>query len=475
MFESSQLKNETGKLQQVEAVLRSIGFNIVGDKPEDLKKIDLIWTLDSPYLAYHEGFFKSLMSSQRLNHVQPLGPMCSKAVISKPLPHIIPYSFALPQDFNNWKELISKDKGKKYQWVTKAKSHRMVNFLPNPEKVTLESLKKSGVDVDNTMIQQFIDKPLLIDNHKFDFGIYVLVTSTFPTRVYIHTTRMVLRFCPEPYEPFDPTNRLSYVIEGNYKPSEEIPSINKYLSRNISRYATLMEYLEEKGYNTEQTEAKITAIIKKTIYMTKKYWFPNEDVLLSRSRQNKISTEDGTSMAFELFRFDLIIEDLGSGQLRPWLMEVNLSPNLQADEHTIGIRHLLFDTFSTIGATRQGKPWQDEEKGNESGEFNEEDLPRLGCDKICTKEEMEREDYCKICSMETFPKHAIGMIRQTISEQLGKRHFKRVIPPAPSRDQSWKEYMAHLDKLSGKTQSPKDKILATWLFLSCQMEMSWCY
>ena len=203
MQDSTEHEQRIGNLKQVEAVLQSMGFNVVEDQPEDLKKIDLIWTNESPYFPYQKGFFNSLNRTQRLNHIRPLGPMSSKSVISKAIPHIIPYSFVLPQDFDEWKELISsRHEWKRYQWVTKAKSHRMVNFLPNPEKVTLESLKKSGVDIDNTMIQQFIDKPLLIDNHKFDFGIYVLVTSTFPTRVYIHTTRMVLRFCPEPYEPF---------------------------------------------------------------------------------------------------------------------------------------------------------------------------------------------------------------------------------------------------------------------------------
>ena len=462
-----------GKLEQVEAVLKTIGFNVLKEQPKDLNDVDLIWTYDSHFLPYRKGYFDTITKRQRVNHIIQVQPLSAKSVIAKVCPLFVPFSYNLPVEMNAWKKMLSIKGADQFKWVLKSKEHRGVKFLPNPGEVTLGSLKKSGEDIENTIIQKFIDKPLLIDNYKFDFGIYVLVTSSLPTRVYIHTTRMVMRFCPEPYEPFDPTNRMSYVIEEGYKSAVEIPSINKYLSKNYSRYDTLFKYLEDNGYDAEKLRSKVLSMIHRSIHLSKKFW-SEPDPIVDQFTDEMSITEDGTSRNFELLRYDFIIENLGNKELKPWLLEVNFSPNLQAQKYTLAIRQLLFDILSTIGATRHGKPWEDEERGKESGEFNKEDLPRLGCDKICTKEEIEREDYCKICSMETFPKHAIGMIRQTISEQMGKRQFKRIIPPAPSRDQSWKEYMTHLDKFSSKTQTLKDKILATWLYLACQMQDAWC-
>jgi hypothetical protein len=49
------------------------------------------------------------------------------------------------------------------------------------------------------VVQQYIDKPHLIDDLKYDLRIYVLLYGVNPLRIYLHKMAFA-RFCTEPYE-----------------------------------------------------------------------------------------------------------------------------------------------------------------------------------------------------------------------------------------------------------------------------------
>jgi tubulin monoglycylase TTLL15 len=58
-----------------------------------------------------------------------------------------------------------------------------------------------------------------VDGYKFDIGIYTMITSIDPLRIYIYNGDSLLRFCPQKYYPFDPTNRDKYVVHDDYRPT----------------------------------------------------------------------------------------------------------------------------------------------------------------------------------------------------------------------------------------------------------------
>lgn len=55
-------------------------------------------------------------------------------------------------------------------------------------------------------------------DRKFDIGLYVMMTSINPLRVYILDSDALLRFCAKPYHPFNSTDLDSYVVGDHYTP-----------------------------------------------------------------------------------------------------------------------------------------------------------------------------------------------------------------------------------------------------------------
>lgn len=71
-------------------------------------------------------------------------------------------------------------------------SHRGhgLEILDEPHELRLRRKYENGaicsLAKDNILAQRYISRPLLIDQHKFDFRIYMLVASTDPLVVYYH-------------------------------------------------------------------------------------------------------------------------------------------------------------------------------------------------------------------------------------------------------------------------------------------------
>ena len=51
---------------------------------------------------------------------------------------------------------------------------------------------------DITIVQKYIDNPYLINGHKFDMRLYVLITSFDPLMIYLYGDGLV-RFATQPY------------------------------------------------------------------------------------------------------------------------------------------------------------------------------------------------------------------------------------------------------------------------------------
>ena len=62
---------------------------------------------------------------------------------------------------------------------------------------------------EHTIVQEYLDKPLLLDGYKFDLRLYVLVTSCDPLRIFLYQDGLV-RLSTEKYSIPTESNVVSY-------------------------------------------------------------------------------------------------------------------------------------------------------------------------------------------------------------------------------------------------------------------------
>ena len=96
----------------------------------------------------------------------------------------------------------------------------------------IDDLSELNLKDDRAVICKYISNPLLVNNHKFDLRIYVLVTCIDPLRIYVYNEGLA-RFASEPYDTTVSAKKNLYQHLTNY-------SINKK-SDNFSQNKSVLE------------------------------------------------------------------------------------------------------------------------------------------------------------------------------------------------------------------------------------------
>jgi tubulin monoglycylase TTLL15 len=59
--------------------------------------------------------------------------------------------------------------------------------------ISITKVEDLNLQAEGTFVQEYVGRPLLVDGHKFDIGVYTIQTSIDPLRVYIYNGDMLLR------------------------------------------------------------------------------------------------------------------------------------------------------------------------------------------------------------------------------------------------------------------------------------------
>lgn len=128
---------------------------------------------------------------------------------------IVPDTYILPNEYKEFVQhfnMLSQKEPKKNIWIVKP-----ANLSRGRGIHLIDSLNDVVVD-DTSVISRYLTNPLLINGHKFDLRIYVLVTSYDPLRIYVFKEGLA-RFASETYSSkMDKDNKFAHLT--NY-------SINK--------------------------------------------------------------------------------------------------------------------------------------------------------------------------------------------------------------------------------------------------------
>ncbi|XP_011677514.1 tubulin polyglutamylase ttll6 isoform X1 [Strongylocentrotus purpuratus] len=328
------------KYESVRRMSKKFGMKEVGED-EDWTLYWTDWTVPLERVMEMKKY-------QKVNHFPGMTEICRKDLLGRNMTRLLklfpkdyaifPRTWVLPADYGDYQAFCRTKKNKTY--ICKPESGcqgKGIFITKNPKDI------KPG---EHMVCQQYLSKPFLIDNYKFDFRIYVLVTSCDPFRIYVYKDGLV-RFATVKYT--DPTS--SNVDDvcmhlTNY-------AINKHSSDFIrddesghKRKITIVDqWFKNNGYDIDKIWRDIHDVIIKTLITA--------HPVLKHNYRTCFPNHIKGSGCFEILGFDVMLDK----KLKPWLIEVNHSPSFHTDakldkEVKEG---LLYDTMNIINLTHYDK------------------------------------------------------------------------------------------------------------------------
>lgn len=189
-----------------------------------------------------------------------------------------------------------------------------------------------------SVVQEYIARPLLISGHKFDLRLYVFVPSTMPLTVYIYDEGLT-RFAVEKYDIKCLSSNFSHLTNASLNKLSPAYDVDKECLGIGCKWTLrrLRQYLQSQNRRDWFMWQRIVSIIVLTLV--------GESV--------KAGALPHCRNCFEFLGYDILLDD----DLRPWLLEVNHSPGLNADckvDHDVK-NPLLHDLFNLLGLPNHGK------------------------------------------------------------------------------------------------------------------------
>uniref|UniRef100_A0A8C4ELA6 Tubulin--tyrosine ligase-like protein 5 n=1 Tax=Dicentrarchus labrax TaxID=13489 RepID=A0A8C4ELA6_DICLA len=320
----------------VRGLLTNHGFHEVHPNSNDF---NLMWTGShlKPYIL------RSLQDFQKVNHFPRSYELTRKDRLYKNIQrmqqthgfknfHIVPQTFVLPSEFQEFCNCFAKDKG---PWIIKpvaSSRGRGIYLVSNPNQISMD---------ENILVSRYINNPLLIDEFKFDVRLYVLVTSYDPLLIYVYEEGLA-RFATVKYDRTSKNIKNTFMHLTNYsvnkKSSDYVscddPEVEDY--GNKWSMSAVLRYLKQEGKDTTLLMRQVEDLVIKAVLSAE----------LQIATACKMFVPHKTN-CFELYGFDVLIDS----NLKPWLLEVNLSPSLACDAPLdLKIKaSMIADMFSLVG------------------------------------------------------------------------------------------------------------------------------
>mmetsp|Transcript_26231 Transcript_26231/g.51366 ORF Transcript_26231/g.51366 Transcript_26231/m.51366 type:complete len:541 (+) Transcript_26231:173-1795(+) len=178
------------------------------------------------------------------------------------------------------------------------------------------------------VVQQYIDRPLLIDGMKFDFRLYVLVTSFTPLVAYLYREGLS-RFSTVAYSEPELNNcsnmcmhLTNYCINRDSANFVESKGIGDAFEEGCSKRTIrhVLGWLDANGFNSKRVWFDIRDVVWKTLIAI-------EPALAHHYRVGLPEGDDPNQgfSCFQLLGFDVLLDE----DAKPWLIEVNGRPSLR--------------------------------------------------------------------------------------------------------------------------------------------------
>lgn len=297
----------------VRSVLEASGFVYT-----DSHDWNILWLGCAPQMYLYEG----LNDYQRVNHFPNSWEITRKDRMSIHLASMqekfgkedygfFPDTYVIPEEYSEFYTRYYADKNS--QWIVKP-----CNSSQGKGIFMLDALANLPT-TEGCIVSKYINNPLVINDLKFDLRIYVLVTCYDPLRVYIYDEGLA-RFASEPYNASVKASKFSFLT--NYsinKKNEKFIQNQDWKEDNVGHkwsFSALVRALDKLNVDTQFLMSRIYDLVIKTVIAI-------EPEVVAQVRKLAL----GRNNCFDILGFDVLID----ANLKPWLLEVNLSPSLATD------------------------------------------------------------------------------------------------------------------------------------------------
>uniref|UniRef100_A0A0N4ZTE1 Tubulin--tyrosine ligase-like protein 5 n=1 Tax=Parastrongyloides trichosuri TaxID=131310 RepID=A0A0N4ZTE1_PARTI len=334
-------------------------------------KVNILWSrvhIRAPQL-------RNLQPWQKVNHFPKSFELTRKDRMSENLikskfTHgdafsIFPETFIYPRDMEKLKEDMINNPSNIYIVKPPASSRgRGIHIINNIDEIDSN---------ESVVISKYLKNPYLINGLKFDLRLYVLITSFYPLICYLYEDGLT-RFASEKYSNDVDTLKQPFVHLTNYSLNKDNAAFEKNNGAEGEGHkwtlSAMLRHLKNiDGIDTDLLMVRIEDLIIKSLLSV-------QSVISAAARTMLYHPQN----CFELLGYDIMIDE----NLKPWLIEVNLTPSLKCDSPLdTGLKSkLIIDTLNIVSLpilsyhkNRNGEDVDNEESLlNKSVEYHYDDV-----------------------------------------------------------------------------------------------------
>ncbi|CAB3388461.1 Hypothetical predicted protein [Cloeon dipterum] len=362
---------------------------------------DILWTLNSPFET--DLALTNLKPHQRVNKVPGNDYVVLKNEFVSSGGKNIPPAFRLPQDSDEFLKYAEENPSS--QFLEKSHIER------NSKHIFLKPVKDINLNADDKFVQLFVPNPLLIDGKKFEFGVYVVVTSIHPLRLY----RM----------------------------QEDV----------LVRRITHSTYQRGQSADPEQIWRQVDESIV-SVYLAQE-----------KSIISKLYKFENTRNFFELLRFDFLIDE----DFKVHAIEADPSPSLfgRFKQDEIKFEQILNSLFSLVGLSSHLHPPLETSKKARRMMAHERNI--MVFPEVCLNCTDCSKFECKLCA--TCLSGDVSLdLQMAYREHLSRFRARRVFPPIMTQEEAKRGIPAEFNCLL----SGKNILIYQWFRGKCLLDKSWC-
>lgn len=285
-------------------------------QPGDERQWDTCWYTGMPAPAV----FEELTADKSINHIPGNNALTVKSNLYATLLEtreriwkqygetsdeaqrldFFPRTYVLPDDYHALQETALDNPGKR--WILKPKNAARGKGIEVVRDI-------ATVPLGNTwMVQDYLDRPHTINGHKYVLRLYVLIRSVDPLRVYLYEEGSA-KLASAPYDMDDLGNPYAHLTNPDLNANNQDAS-SPVVFLSHERYRA---WLREQGHDDQALFARIRDMVILTAISSR-------EKMLARTR----AVNADTSGCYELLGLDCLVD----ADLKPWLLECNLSPSL---------------------------------------------------------------------------------------------------------------------------------------------------